>query len=104
MTPQHDHQMTACPLEDDVVIAFTDGHWEVGIAAAPASMSYPSGDSALAIAAAFSKAHGVDVWVAHDGAPCECIVPSHADMKTADGANKVTPSRTTSAATIGGRR
>ena len=81
-----------------------DGHWEVGIAAAPASMSYPSRDSALVIAAAFSKAHGVDVWMAHDGAPFECIARSRADMKTADGANEVTPSSTTSAATIGGRR
>jgi len=104
MALAQDHAMTPCPLEDDVVIGFTHDHWEVRLASGPASMSYPSRDSALAIADAFSKAHGVDVWVAHNGAPFECIVRSRADMKTADGANEVTPSRTTSAATIGGRR
>ena len=104
MALAQDHAMTPCPLADDVVIGFTHDHWEVRLASGPASMSYPSGDSALAIADAFSKAHGVDVWVAHNGAPFECIVRSRADMKTADGANEVTPLRTTSAATIGGRR
>lgn len=83
MTSQHDRPMTTCPLENDVVIAFTHGHWEAGIAAAPPSMSYASRDSALAIASAFSKAHCVDVWLARNGEPFERIVRSRADIKSA---------------------
>ena len=75
--------MTTCPHEDDVVIAFAHDHWEVGLASSPASMSCPSRDGALALAAAFAQAHGVDVWVTHEGEPTERIVRSRADMKMA---------------------
>ena len=89
--------MLTRPLDDDVVIAFANDHWEVGLGSAPASMFCPSQGGAVAIAAAFAAAHSVDVWVAHHGEPFERIVRSRADRATADRTNEVPPTETTSA-------
>lgn len=70
----------AYPRHDDVLIAFRNGRWEVGVASTSPSMSYASRQGALAIAREFSEVHHVDVWVSN-GASLECVASGRSHIK-----------------------
>ncbi|HEY5617803.1 MAG TPA: hypothetical protein VIK60_07645 [Vicinamibacterales bacterium] len=57
----------AVPQEDDVVIIYTNGHWEVGLASQPAGISWATRDEALALVRRFAERRHVDVWISRDG-------------------------------------
>ena len=55
----------ASPCQDDVLIAFRNGRWEIGTASTAPSITCGSFDAAMTIAGAFSTVHHVDVWLSH---------------------------------------
>ena len=84
----------AIPQEDDVVIIYTNGHWEVGLASRPAGISWATRDEALALVRRFAERQHVDVWVSRDGGQsyasavrCRTAAKEHLD------ANEETPDK-----------
>ena len=53
------------PCQDDVLIAFRNGRWEIGTASTLPSITCGSLEAAMTIAGAFSTVHQVDVWLSH---------------------------------------
>jgi hypothetical protein len=51
--------------QDDVLIAFRNGRWELGTASTLPSITCESLEAAMTIAGAFSTVHHVDVWLSH---------------------------------------
>lgn len=86
------------PRHDDVVIAFRNSRWEVGVASTSPSICCSSRESAMRIAQAFATVHGVDVWLSH-GASCERIVDARTTRKAVRGAKPPARSTTSSHAT-----
>ena len=67
MTAEPVRADVARPQEGDVVIIYTGGHWEVGLASRPAGVSWATCDEALALVRRFAERQHVDVWVSRDG-------------------------------------